>query len=241
MMMKRLPLILSAASVLSLASCSHDRSMDGDYDPNNPGYEYAVEGDMYHSVPYDPMSQYEDNVTFKNFENGYDPKSPDSMNMRLPVKGTVMHGKLEYYFPFQNTPADYERAGSLQNPYANDANAIANGKLAFETYCWQCHGSEASPKGSLVMADKFPSPTWDFERKTLLSTLPEGRMFFSITYGRNLMGPHGFIVNPRQRWEIIRYLKSVAGTGSAPATAPAASDTTKTAATTNTATPPNHQ
>lgn len=234
-MMKNISLILSAAAVMSLTSCSHDRSMAGNYDPNNPGYEYAPEGDMYHSVPYDPMSQYEGNVTFKNFKSSTNPYDADGSNIRMPVKGTIMRGKLDYYFPYKNTPEDYERAASLQNPYAHDPKAISEGKLYFETYCWQCHGSEASPKGSLVAAGKFPPPTWDMERKTYMAGLPEGKMFFSITYGRNLMGPHGPIVKPDQRWKIISYLKSVAGASATPANNTAPADTAKAAA--NTAKP----
>jgi mono/diheme cytochrome c family protein len=234
MMMKRIPLLLSAGTLVLLASCSHDRSMEGRYDPNNPGYEYAPEGDMYHAIPYEPMSQYEGNVTFKNFENGYNPINPDSMNMRMPVKGTIARGKTSYYFPYKNTPEDYERAAGLQNPAGTDAKTLAEGKRLFETYCWQCHGSESSPKGSLVEAGKFPPPTWDFGRKALLTTLPEGRMFFSITYGRNLMGPHGSIVQPDQRWKIIRYLKSAAGGAAAPA--PVTSSDTAKANTATTAT-----
>jgi mono/diheme cytochrome c family protein len=209
--------------------------MEGRYDPNDPGYEYAPEGDMYHSIPYDPMSQYDNNVTFKNPRSNSNPYNPDSMSMRMPVKGTVARNKLAYYFPYKNTPEDYERVAGLQNPAGTDTKTVAEGKQMYETYCWQCHGSESSPKGSLVSAGKFPPPTWDFERKSLLTTLPEGRMFFSITYGRNLMGPHGSIVQPDQRWKIIRYLKSAAGGASAVPASTTGSDTTKTTATATTA------
>lgn len=239
MKMKRISFLLSAGAALLFTSCSHDRSMEGRYDPNNPGYEYAPEGDMYHSIPYDPMSQYEGNVTFKNPESNSNPYNPHQMSMREPVKGTVARNKLSYYFPYQNNQADYDRSAGLQNPLANDAKNISEGKRLYETYCWHCHGSESSPQGSLVMGGKFPSPTWDFGRKALLNTLPEGKMFFVITHGRNLMGPHGSIVQPEQRWKIIRYLKSVAGTGSAPAQAPAANDTTQANTAANTATTEN--
>jgi mono/diheme cytochrome c family protein len=181
------------------------------------------------------MSQYEDNVTFENFKSGTNSLNPDGSNLRMPVKGTVARNQLSYYFPYKNTPEDYDRVAGFQNPVGNNPQYIAEGKRLFETYCWQCHGSEASPKGSLVEGGVYPPPTWDFEKKGLLNTLPEGRMFFSITYGRNLMGPHGAIVQPDQRWKIIHYLKSVAGTGSN-APAPSGSDTTKTTAN-NTATP----
>lgn len=213
---------MAALALFGLASCSHDRSMEGDYDPNNSGYEYAPEGDMYHSVPYDPYSQYEEEdirVVDRN-SNYY---NPDTMNMRYPAKGTVARGKMNFYYPYPNTPEGYERSGAeMKNPLTPDTKTLAEGKRLFETYCWQCHGMESSPKGSLVAAGKYPPPTWDFERKKLLTTLSDGKMFHSITYGRNLMGPHGPLVSPDQRWMIINYLKTIQGTG-------AATDTTATA------------
>jgi mono/diheme cytochrome c family protein len=228
---------MTALALFGFASCSHDRSMEGDYDPNDTGYEYAPEGDMYNSVPYDAFSQYEEE-DIRNVDRNSNYYNPDTMNMRYPAKGTVARGKLGFYFPYPNTPEGYERAGAeVKNPVPVNAKTMAEGKRLFETYCWQCHGMESSPKGSLVAAGKFPPPTWDFERKSLLKNLVEGKMFFSITYGRNLMGPHGPLITPDQRWMIIHYLKSVAnGTESANTTG--ATDSTKTSTPQNNTTQP---
>jgi mono/diheme cytochrome c family protein len=174
---------------------------------------------MYYSVPYQPMTQYEENNN---------PYNKDSMNMRMPVSGTIARGKLAYYFPLQNTPEDYQKSDSMRNPYPASATNLAEGKLAFETFCWQCHGKEGVDKGSIVEAGKFPPPTWMFGNMTLLKTLSPGKMFFTITYGKNLMGPHGHIVTPAQRWKIIAYLKNRALSAPGTATASAApADSTK--------------
>ncbi|MGZ5280692.1 MAG: c-type cytochrome [Bacteroidia bacterium] len=217
-------------ALVGLASCSHDRSMEGDYDPNDTGYEYAPEGDMYHSVPYDPFSQYEEE-DIRTVDRNSNYFNPDTMNMRYPAKGTVARGKMDFYYPYPNTPEGYERAGAeVKNPLVANAVSMAEGKRLYETYCWQCHGMESSPKGSIVAAGKYPPPTWDFERKSLLKNLSDGKMFHSITYGRNLMGPHGPIVSPEQRWMIINYLKTINGTGTT--TAPKATDSTQQNSTT---------
>ncbi len=214
-------------ALFGLASCSHDRSMEGAYDPNHPGYEYAPEGDMYHSVPYEPFSQFEEE-DIRTIDPNFNSLNPDSMNMRYPAKGTIARGKMGYYYPYPNTPEGYERAGAeVKNPLPSDAKTIAEGKRIYEIYCWQCHGMENSPKGSIVAAGKYPPPTWDFERTSLLRTLNDGRMFHSITYGRNLMGPHGPLISPDQRWMIISYLKTVTqASPAATATAPATNSTT---------------
>jgi mono/diheme cytochrome c family protein len=213
-------ILLLGLITAGLASCSYNRDPNSrNYDPNDPGFEYAPEGDMYYSVAYQPMTQYEQNNN---------PYNLDSMNMRMPVEGTIARGKMEYYFPYKNTPEDYQRAEGLANPYASTADNIAEGKLAYEKFCWQCHGNESVGKGSIVEAGKYPTPTWTFENMTLLKTLAPGKMFFTITYGKNLMGPHGHIVTPSQRWKIIDYLKHQAlGTSTAPA-ANTAADTGST-------------
>jgi hypothetical protein len=38
--------------------------------------------------------------------------------------------------------------------------------------------------------------------------MAEGTMFYSITYGKNLMGSYASQVSPKQRWMIIHYIKS---------------------------------
>lgn len=210
-------------ALISLGACSYNRNPDsGNYDPSDPGFVYEFEGDMYYSVPYDPLSQW------AHHENPY---NRDSMNMRLPVKGTVAKGKLAYYYPYQNTVEGYEMAGKeLKNPMPNNPANMEEGKRLFETYCWQCHGKEGTPQGSIIAAGKFPPPTWDFGKFALLKTLPEGKMYHSITYGRNLMGSHASQLSPDQRWLIINYIKSAAAGAPAPEQpATAAADSAKSA------------
>jgi hypothetical protein len=41
--------------------------------------------------------------------------------------------------------------------------------------------------------------------------MTDGTMFYSITYGRNLMGSYASQLTPKQRWEIVYYIKSKQG------------------------------
>jgi len=38
--------------------------------------------------------------------------------------------------------------------------------------------------------------------------MPAGQMFYSIAYGKNLMGSYASQLNKRQRWMIIKYIKN---------------------------------
>jgi mono/diheme cytochrome c family protein len=63
-------------------------------------------------------------------------------------------------------------------------------------------------------------------------TMPDGQMFYSITYGKNAMGSYASQITDKQRWMIIHYIKAqqAAKSGSAK---PAASDSTGTKASTD--------
>jgi mono/diheme cytochrome c family protein len=37
--------------------------------------------------------------------------------------------------------------------------------------------------------------------------MPEGKMFYSVEYGQNLMGSYASQLSRQQLWEIIRYIK----------------------------------
>jgi hypothetical protein len=38
--------------------------------------------------------------------------------------------------------------------------------------------------------------------------MPDGQMFYSITYGKNAMGSYASQITDRQRWMIIHYIKA---------------------------------
>jgi mono/diheme cytochrome c family protein len=37
--------------------------------------------------------------------------------------------------------------------------------------------------------------------------MPEGQMFYSVEYGKNIMGSYASQLSRQQRWKIIRYIK----------------------------------
>ncbi|MFI5218036.1 MAG: c-type cytochrome [Bacteroidia bacterium] len=172
----------SVSAVMFLGSCGKD--------PKHPGLEFMP--DMYRSSSYET---YQPNTLFK-----------DSVSALKPVAGTIPRGYDD--FPYPNTTEAYESAGmQLKNPLAvNDANS-AEGKRLFNIYCQHCHGEKGDGQGTLkIKGEKFPVPSY-FDAAHI--NLPEGKMFFSVTYGKNLMGAHASQVDPNERWKIIQYIKSL--------------------------------
>jgi len=197
-------LIISALGVVFLSSC---------HDNKSTGYEYMP--DMYRSpavITYAPSKIFKDSVSALN-----------------PVEGSVARGQyIDFNFP--NTNEGYEAAGlELKNPLTATEENMARGKQEFMTYCGHCHGEKGDGQGWLsIKGEKFPVISYfDAAHKDL----PDGKMFFSITYGKNLMGPHASQVSAIDRWKIILYINKLQDEGLA-ASAPApAADSTATATT----------
>ncbi len=182
---------LLGSAIALLSSCS----AGGD----NPGYEYAP--NMYHSFAYEPLTQEADKPNTIN---------PNGMNMREPVKHTIARGQLDYAkYSFTVSNESYETAAGLQNPVSASPEVIAQGKTLYNINCTPCHGDAGKGDGTLVADGKFPPPpAYDSDR---IKTTPDGKLFYSIRYGKNLMGAYGTALNPEQIWKVIHYIRTVSG------------------------------
>ncbi|MEP7168060.1 MAG: cytochrome c [Bacteroidota bacterium] len=181
-------IIFAAFGMIALvSSCSND--------PQKPGLEYMP--DMYRSPS---LETYQATGLFS-----------DSSSARQPVAGTIPRG-YNTYFPYPNTPDGYEAAGKeLKNPFeAHDKN-IKEGDRLYHIYCQHCHGAKGGGDGTLrIKGEKFPV-NFSYTDSAYIN-LAEGKMFFTITYGKNLMGSHASQLDPDQRWKIISYIKSLQAT-----------------------------
>ena len=170
------------AMALFLASCGNT--------PQSPGVEYMP--DMYRTVALEPY--------------GGNSNYADSMEARTPAEGSIPRGYLPYGIP--NSNDGYEMAGSLlTNPYPSNEEMIAEGKAIYTKYCLHCHGKEGAGDGLTVTAGGHPPPP--AYNSAALKTLPEGKMFHTITYGKNLMGAHSSQLNVEERWKVIRYVQTL--------------------------------
>lgn len=173
--------------------------------PRHPGYEFMP--DMYRSLAYKP--------------NGVNNLFTDSMTNRMPVAGTIPRGSfLPYVYP--NTPEGYEAAGKeLKNPLEHSPENLEEGKRLYEIFCIQCHGAQGMGDGSITLNGKFaPPPAYSGDA---LKELPEGKMYHTLEFGKNMMGSHASQLSQAERWKIIMYVQTLQKLG-APA-APA--DSTK--------------
>jgi hypothetical protein len=178
--MKRI-LLLAAFGLMVLGSCDRTRTSTGwDYMP-----------DMYYS------NAYESYTTNPNFADG--------LTMRAPVEGTVPRDMEP--FPWKKTDEDRILAGeALVNPWEATEENLVSGKVAYGIYCLSCHGEQGDGLGFLFTSDKYPYPPADLTMENVVA-LKDGEIYHSITVGYGIMGAHGSMIRPDDRWKIILHIR----------------------------------
>ena len=212
-MLNRLSTYILGCVALSagLASCS----AEGDY----PGMEYAPQ--MYHSVPYEPLSQITDASQGEWLSSRADdrgeffntnPYNPYRMNMRKPADNTVprnAQGYLPFRMPKDTAGSEYylkEAAANLKNPLVReDEEIISDGKALYASFCYPCHGMEGRGDGPVGAVYKGVANL----QSDQLKQASEGYIFYVITHGKGRMWPHDKQIDVQDRWKIVRYVQNL--------------------------------
>jgi len=101
----------------------------------------------------------------------------------------------------KGTPPD-----KLHNPLPLSQELLDRGKGGYGNYCIMCHGSKFDGNGT-VGQSFYPLPT-DL-RSAYIQSQTDGRLFYTITFGRNRQPALGFLVSETDRWAIVHYLRSL--------------------------------
>lgn len=189
-----------------LTSCGNDG--------NDTGWEYAP--NMYHAIaPNGFQYTVREDGTHKN------PIFKDGMNAQKAVKGTMpraeswMVGGAYTAYAIPNTPEGYELANStvkMPEAIAKDSvKAAKEGEVLFTRFCAVCHGAGGNGQGTIIAQGAYPQlPPYVIGFKgDDTGLISEGRMFHTMTYGKNNMGSYASQVTPEERWKIISYLKKI--------------------------------
>ena len=142
----------------------------------------------------------------------------------MPVPGTIKRGGEEFSYPYQNDSIGYKMSATVASPIGalTGAEMSEAGRL-YDINCGICHGEKGTANGPLsAKIGGIANLTLD-----LYKVMPEGTMFHSITYGKNNMGSYSSQLTSKQRWMVVRYVKSMQGAVAATTTV-AVTDSTKT-------------
>jgi mono/diheme cytochrome c family protein len=155
-----------------------------------------------------------------------------------PVVGTVARGEEMPFHLAQDAPGDttnYTASKLVKNPIEtlNDKEYKEAERL-YLINCGICHGAKLNGNGPLYKDGNGP---YAAKPATLVGdakyeNMPDGQMFYSVAYGKNLMGSYASQLSRKQRWEVIKYIKmnqakGKAAAAPAPAAAPVADTTAK--------------
>lgn len=152
-----------------------------------------------------------------------------------PVAGTVGRADTYVYHLAKDATGDttnYFASRLTPNPISSlTAEQTTEAERQYLINCGICHGAKLDGNGPLWKGGDGPYPA---KPATLVGdakyeAMTDGTMFYSITYGRNLMGSYGSQLTPKQRWEIVYYIKMKQGK-TAPASSAAKTDSTAVAA-----------
>ncbi len=201
--------VISAATVI--VSCSDVK--------RTPGHIYMP--DMAYSRAYET---YADHSNLAEHGINYNER---------PVAGTISREE-EMPFPYakdQGTDTvNYVASKQVKNPF--DSLSTTDAKEAERLYqinCGICHGSKLDGNGPLYKGGDGPYPAApkNFIGDPVVSVMPEGQMFYSVSYGKNMMGSYASQLSRKQRWMVIKYIKNKQLASKAAAAAPAADATAK--------------
>ena len=139
---------------------------------------------------------------------------PDQFSSRLPVEGTVPRSKPavvedKEIYPFEDNPLNTGRVPGTTNfvetiPLPVTEQLLARGQQRYAINCAPCHGTTGDGKG---ITSKYNMIAMANFHDVRLVKMPDGEMFNTITYGKNLMFGYGPNVTITDRWAIVAYVR----------------------------------
>ncbi len=205
---------IAAVSTIMLGSCGAD--------PDSAGFEYMP--DMYRSSAIEPYVDYGE---IKGRENA---ELKMKLSAKVPPFGTIpyygtdsnevmlmlpygrkghtsmrqSHGLYGYDLVSTN---EYEAAAADKNPLilteANSEKIFADGKRIFNSNCAHCHGEKGDGNGPMMLSGAYVGVP-DYAN---LIALGDGQIFYSIYYGKGFMGAHNSILNKKEIWTLVHYIR----------------------------------
>ena len=191
---------------------------------DDQGLEYAP--NMYHSVPYEPLSQIVNEDAGSAAEwldpnsDGHgeyynsNPHNPHEMTMRVPPANSVPRSR---FLPYRIPKDSLVAASKVENPLTGDRKElVAEGKVLYGRFCQHCHGENGEADGPVgkppVGGAETDPPVFAGIANlqgAAYKNITEGHIFHVITHGKGLMGAHGSQISPEDRWKIAMYVKKL--------------------------------
>lgn len=131
----------------------------------------------------------------------------DSRGARVRPEGTVARGEA-----YQDIPANTGRLTGTTNfvetnPLPVTETLLARGQERFTINCAPCHGPLADGNGITKKIGAMGVVANLHEKRMV--AMPDGELFNTISYGKNLMPAYAAQVTTADRWAVIAYLRAL--------------------------------
>lgn len=196
-------------------------------DPDSPGLEYMP--DMYRSPAIEPY------VDYGEVQGQIDDEKKMRLSAMTPPKYTIpyfgtdsatVHNMLPYWRKASNAAdkshglfgwdlsgdkknldAEYQASAADMNPLklkdaATAEKVFADGKYLYTINCKHCHGEKGDGNGPMVVSGAYTGAA-----NLAGLTIAEGQMFYSIYYGKGAMGAHSSLLNKKEIWTLVHYIR----------------------------------
>jgi mono/diheme cytochrome c family protein len=208
--MKNTLIIASLTAVVALTACSDVK--------RTPGTIYMP--DMAYSRAYESYADHS-NLAEKGI----------NYNSR-PVVGTISREEdMPFHIPMDQ-PGDttnYTASKAVPNPYDTLSKTdMEEAERLYLINCGICHGDKLNGNGPLYKdgAGPYAAKPAALVGDAKYEAMPAGQMFYSVAYGKNLMGSYASQLSRKQRWQVIAYIKAKQQAGKAKAASAPAADAT---------------
>jgi len=119
-----------------------------------------------------------------------------------------------YQAPHLSPPSDsvpitgreiVSQESELKNPLTPNPTSLAQGKELFTINCAMCHGQTSAESGPVGKKLKPPAPGLKHD---LLQDRSDNHIFKAITFGFGRMPPFKDKLSPRERWDLVNFLRT---------------------------------
>jgi mono/diheme cytochrome c family protein len=129
---------------------------------------------------------------------------PDIRSERPQVEGTIARGQWH--------ETDYFDTGKVGNqpgdaiPFPVTPEVLARGRERYDIYCAPCHSRVGDGNGMIVQRGFSRPPSYHTDR---LRNAPLGYFYGVITNGFGAMPEYASQIPPRDRWNIVAYIRAL--------------------------------
>ncbi len=124
-----------------------------------------------------------------------------------------LNGSAPFYY--KDTNEDRARAATeiIANPFPITDAGLEKGKKLFNIDCAICHGKKGNGLGYLVDDEanplaKFPAQPANFMTDRFIEAT-NGQFYYTIMYGKGMMGSFKDKLSYEERWQVIHYIRSL--------------------------------